>query len=121
MIIKANFELVIFERLKQTIMNTNKAKSNQKSVQHIQLVAGDFTVSEATDVVMSLIDEKINFHKLQRLSLSEGFSGADTNYPDDRIGQLEHEKTVALAFFTEARKTGATIKINGTLEISLST
>jgi len=100
-------------------MKAGKAKMDKKPLQQIQLVDGTFTVSEATDVVMSLINEKINFHKLQRLSLSEGFSGADTNYPDDRIVALEHEKSVALSFLLEARKTGASIKINGTLEISL--
>lgn len=96
------------------------AKSSKETVQKIQLVAGEFTVSEATDVVVSLIDEKLNFHKLQRLSLSEGFSGADTQYPDGRIGALEREKSLAIAFFKEARKTGAKITINGTLEISIS-
>lgn len=96
------------------------AKSSKKTIQKIQLVAGEFTVSEATDVVVSLIDEKLNFHKLQRLSLSEGFSGADTEYPDGRIGELEHEKSLAMAFFKEARKSGAKISINGTLEISIS-
>ncbi len=101
-------------------MKTEGMKVKPNKIQKIQLVDGDFTVSEASDVVMLLIDEKINFHKLQRLSLSEGFSGADTNYPDGRIGELEHEKSIAKAFFTKVRKTGATIKINGTLEISLS-
>ncbi len=88
-------------------------------IRKIQLVDGDFTVSEATDVIMSLINEKINFHKLQRLSLSEGFSGANTKYPDGRIGVLEHEKSEAKVFLDEVRKTGGTIKINGTLEISI--
>jgi len=94
--------------------------ANTEITQKIQLVEGDFTVSEASDVVESLIDEKLNFHKLQRLSLSEGHSGANTDYPDGRIGELEREKKIAQAFFAEARKIGATVKINGTLEISLS-
>jgi len=89
-------------------------------MQKIQLVEGDFTVSEATDVIVSLINEKLNFHKLQRLSLSEGHSDADTKYPDGRIGELEREKDTAQAFLAEARKSGARIKINGTLEISIS-
>lgn len=102
-------------------MKVANTENNQTTTQKIQLVEGDFTVSEASDVVESLIDEKLNFHKLQRLSISEGSSGADTDYPDGRIGELEREKAIAQAFFAEARKTGATIKINGTLEISIST
>ncbi|MFD0798973.1 hypothetical protein ACFQZJ_15985 [Maribacter chungangensis] len=100
-------------------MKVANAKTEQTTTQKIQLVEGEFTISEANDVVTSLIDEKLNFHKLQRLSLSEGSSFADTRYPDGRIGELEREKATARAFFAEARKTGATIKINGTLEISL--
>ncbi|NHF58699.1 hypothetical protein FK220_005070 [Flavobacteriaceae bacterium TP-CH-4] len=87
--------------------------------QKIQLVDGTFTISEANDVVTALINEKINFHKLQRLSLCEGLATADTLYPDGRIAELEQEKKIAKAFFKEVRNTGATIKINGTLEISV--
>jgi len=37
-----------------------------KTTQKINLVDGNFTVSEASDVVLTLLNEKINFHKLQR-------------------------------------------------------
>ena len=40
-------------------------------IQKVQLVEGKFTPSEAADVVSSLISEKINFHKIQRLSSLE--------------------------------------------------
>jgi hypothetical protein len=101
-------------------MKVANVNINKTTRQKIQLVEGDFTVSEATDIIVSLIDEKLNFHKLQRLSLSEGYSGADTKYPDGRIGELEREKATARAFFAEVRKSGAKITINGTLEISIS-
>lgn len=87
--------------------------------QKIQLVDGEFTVSEASDVVLSLLNEKINFHKLQRLSMCEGSVDANTKYPDGRIAELEREKSVARNFFAKAREEGNTIVINGTLEISV--
>lgn len=90
------------------------------TTQKIQLVDGVFTVSEASDVVISLLNEKINFHKLQRLSLSEGSITANTKYPDERITELEHEKSVAKEFFEEARAKGITIKIDGILNISIN-
>lgn len=101
-------------------MKTESIVTTQKTTQKIQLVNGDFTVSEASDITMSLINEKINFHKLQRLSLSEGFSGADTNYPDGRINELEHEKTIAKDFLSQARAQGLTLKIDGILTISVN-
>jgi hypothetical protein len=90
------------------------------TTQKIQLVDGVFTVSEASDVVLSLLNEKINFHKLQRLSLCEGLETANTKFPDERITELEHEKSVAKEFFAEARAKGITIKIDGILKISIN-
>lgn len=90
------------------------------TIQKIQLVDGEFTVSEASDVVLSLLNEKINFHKLQRLSWCEGSQTADTKFPDGRIAELEHEKSVAKEFFADARAKGKTIKIDGILNISLN-
>ena len=90
-----------------------------KTKQNIQLVDGEFTPSEASDVIMSLIDQKINFHKLQRLALCEGFYGADTEYPDGRIGELEEERDIAKDFISQVRYQGKKLKINGVLEITL--
>lgn len=90
------------------------------TTQKIQLVDGLFTVSEASDVVLALLNEKINFHKLQRLSLCEGHQHANTKFPDERITELEHEKSVAKEFFAQARAKGNTIKIDGILKISIN-
>ncbi|PIB30849.1 hypothetical protein BFP77_03480 [Maribacter sp. 4U21] len=91
-----------------------------KTMQKINLVDGNFTVSEASDVVLALLNEKINFHKLQRLSLCEGYSEANTKYPDERITELEHEKSIAKDFFAQARAEGLTLKIDGVLKISVN-
>jgi hypothetical protein len=91
-----------------------------RTKQKIQLIDGQFTVSEANDVIQSLINEKINFHKLQRLTMCEGFSGANTKFPDSRITELENDKLAAKQFFKQAKSEGVTIKINGVLEISIN-
>ena len=100
-------------------MGNHKAASIMKTKQNIQLVDGEFTPSEASDVIISLIDQKINFHKLQRLALCEGYYGADTEYPDSRIGELQAEKEIAREFISEVRYQGKKLKINGVLEITL--
>lgn len=92
--------------------------SRNKKNQTITLVHREFTVSNTTDSVMSLIVEKLNFHELQRLSLSEGFLGSDTAYSDAKTG--ERERFIAKDCFKEARKSGAKTSINGTLEISIN-
>jgi len=87
-------------------------------IQKVQLVEGKFTPSEASDIISSLITEKINFHKLQRLGRSEGNINADCVYPDNRVKELEDEKMIAKEFIKMARREGYNLKINGTLEIS---
>lgn len=90
-------------------------KTNQK----IQLVDGSFTASEAADVILALLDEKINFHKLQRISWCEGSSDANTQYPDGRIKELENEKKITKEFIANVRNENKRLRISGVLEISL--
>jgi len=87
-------------------------------IQKVQLVEGKFSPSEASDIISSLIAEKINFHKLQRLGRSEGNINADCEYPNNRIEELEEERMIAKEFIKIARLEGKTLRINGTLEIS---
>lgn len=102
----------------ETAVKNSIKKTEAK--QKIQLVDGLFTVSEANDIVQSLINEKVNFHKLQRLTMCEGFSGANTKFPDGRIATLEHDKSVAKKFFKQLNSKDVTIKINGVLEIYIN-
>ena len=94
-------------------------ESQIKTSQKIQLVDGTFTPSETADVVLALLNEKINFHKLQRISWCEGSADADTKYPDSRIAELEKEKVVTKEFVTQVRHMGKKLRINGILEISV--
>ena len=87
-------------------------------IQKVQLVEGTFTPSEASDIISALIGEKINFHKLQRLSLTEGSDTANCTYPNNRIEELLKEKKIAKEFLALARNEKINVRINGTLEIS---
>lgn len=88
--------------------------------QKIQLVKGEFTPSEAYDIIMALIDEKINFHKLQRLQFWEGNHLGKTDQLDDRIKELSEEKQKTQEFLARTRKSGKNYVINGVLEIVLA-
>lgn len=83
----------------------------------IQLVDGTFTPTEASDVINALIDEKINFHKIQRLKIYEGNHQGKTNLLDNRIEELEQEKLTARNIIQQARTQGRNITINGVLDI----
>ena len=87
--------------------------------QKINLVEGSFSASEVLDVISSLIDEKINFHKLQRLSWCEGDSGANTAFPDGRIAELQNEKLIARAFINSLREEGKRFRMEGVVRITM--
>ncbi|RNC86337.1 MAG: hypothetical protein ED556_08565 [Winogradskyella sp.] len=85
--------------------------------QEVNLVEGQFTCSEASFIINELLNEKINFHKLQRLRLCEGDENSDTRYANNRIAELENEKLIAKKYIDIARKEGYDVFIDGVLEI----
>lgn len=91
------------------------AKVDQK----VQLVDGVFTPSEAMDVIGSLIDQKINFHKFQRLKSCEGDHSVDNSAVNSKIRSLEHERNMAKMHIAKARKAGTNVRIDGILSLSL--
>lgn len=93
--------------------------SNKEVLTKVQLVDSTFSPSEAADVVSSLIREKINFHKLHRLSLCEGNINSDTGYDDSRVVELTAERKAFKEICNEAKLMGKKIKINGILEIEI--
>ena len=101
-------------------MKTQELVIEETTKQKIQLVKGEFTPSESLDVVRSLIDEKINFHKIQRLQLWEGSHRGNTDQLDGRIQELEKEKQIAKEFIAGMRAQGKNLSINGVLEIKIA-
>ena len=100
-------------------METNGLTKPEKIKQKFQLVKGNFTPSEASDVMMSLIDEKINFHQKQRLQNWEQNHKSNSDEIDDRIDQLEKEKQAVKEFIAGARSLKSNLNINGILEITI--
>lgn len=100
-------------------MESKTLEPKQTAKKKIQIVNGHFTPSEASDIISGLIDEKINFHKIQRLQMWEGNHVCKTEPLDDRITQLTEEKRIAKEFISEMRASGKKLKIDGILEISI--
>lgn len=100
-------------------MKTQEIAKASKATQSVQLVKGEFTPSEALEVVKSLINEKINFHKIQRLQIWEENHDSQTTHLDNRIDELRQEKELVTTFITNLKDRAKTIKINGVLEISV--
>ncbi|WP_439151154.1 hypothetical protein [Winogradskyella sp.] len=100
-------------------MSNTKTKTDVKEAkQAVQLVEGLFKPSEASHIVNVLLEQKINFHKVQKLRLCEGNENSDTTYENSRIEELLKEKQIAKDYISIARKEGYNVVINGTLDIS---
>ncbi|MGB5238812.1 MAG: hypothetical protein WBN59_14380 [Flavobacteriaceae bacterium] len=99
-------------------METQKTSTAVNMDQKIRLVDGEFTPSEACDIVNALLDQKINFHKIQRLSMWEGDINANASFPNSRIEELEAEKIRFKEYMKTAREDGSLVKIKGNLDIS---
>lgn len=100
-------------------METKKITQLEKETQKIQLVKGVFTPSEASNVIINLINEKINFHKLQRFQIWENNHNSKTDHIDQRIKQLEKEKEIATDFINHCEDSGLHLKVNGILELTV--
>ncbi len=87
-------------------------------IQKIQLIEGQFTPSEASDLVSALVKEKINFHKIQRLSQNLHDECCDTKDSEERIKELTQERKIARNFISEAKVDGRNVRINCVLEIT---
>jgi hypothetical protein len=101
-------------------METQELVRSKETQQSIQLVKGEFTPMEASHVILALLDQKINFHKIERLQLWEENHGFKTEQLDGRIKELQNEKKVAKEFIDSYKSLGQNLKINGTLEITLA-
>ena len=104
---------------KTATMGTNELTKTDTIMQKIQLVKGEFTPFEASNIIMSLLDEKINFHQRQKIQKWEENHESNSDELNDRITQLEKEKQATKAFISIAIEGKAKLKINGTLEITI--
>ncbi|MBG6109311.1 hypothetical protein IWX84_000166 [Flavobacterium sp. CG_9.10] len=119
-----NIKYNICTRIKSLITNTatmgtNELTKTDKIMQKIQLVKGEFTPFEASNIIMSLIDQKINFHQRQKIQKWEENHESNSDELNDRITQLENEKQAAKEFISNAINGKTKLKINGTLEITI--
>jgi CTP:phosphocholine cytidylyltransferase-like protein len=84
-------------------MDTNGLTKSEKT-NKISIGKGDFTPSEASDVIMSLIDEKLIFIKTKAQNWEQNHK-SNSDEIDERINQLEKKAVSKILLLTlEIRK-----------------
>lgn len=87
--------------------------------QEIKLIDGSFSASNASDIINAVLDVKINFHKLQRLSRKEGNTNDVCEFDNERIIELIDAKQDAKAYFNNARLKGKKLKLESIITIQI--
>lgn len=86
-------------------------------MQKIQLVQGKFSPAEALEILETLISERINFHKIQKLRMWESDHSCNTTYLDKIIAELANDKDMTKNLIDEAVRKGYKVEISGKLEV----
>lgn len=84
-----------------------------------QLISGVFSPEKANEILMTLIQNKINFHQRNDLSRRERFGEADVAGAK-RVIELTQTKNDLAALIGEAGFAGQSLKINCIIEVTMS-
>jgi hypothetical protein len=100
-------------------MNNSTLDTPKTKQQTLKLIEGTFTKGEALNIINNVVDVKINFHKIQRLSKTEGNINDECVYDNSRITELMADKKETKAFLRALESKGQNIKISSTVTITL--
>lgn len=116
------------EKKKSAPKKTTKVKTSSanatgttylRGTETIQLIDGDFTPQDANDLLLELVNHKINFHQLRSFSLEERF-GTAGEHTLSRLVQLRKDRERLQAIFDFAAKKGYTLNVQSKIEISVA-
>jgi len=92
--------------------------AGETDARNYRLISGVFSPDEANEILMTLIDDKISFHRRNNWSRSERF-GESGAAGARRIDELRETKTELATLLQEAGSAGRQLAINCTIEITL--
>lgn len=84
-----------------------------------KLIDGHFSPEEAKNILMSLFNNKIDYHQLESFS-NQIRLGNDISFSQNRIKDLFQSVEGIKEIVEEAAKNGKNLKIDGTIHISFS-
>jgi hypothetical protein len=89
------------------------------TTKNITLVKGSFTVEEAKDILLTLLNNKINFHQMKNFSLVERF-GMPEFGSQKRIDELKLNREELTDFFKSAEAKNLTFSIDSVIQIRMN-
>lgn len=89
-----------------------------EQVQTFRLIEGSFTPGEAREVLLALLNSKINFNHMAAFGLEERNDG-DAGHHRKRVAELKAVRTQVSHLLEEARKGGFRVELQGEFSIQL--
>ena len=96
------------------ILNSTEKKGFNREA---QILNGEYTASEARDVISKIIDDQINFCKTQFMSHYEGNHEVGTDYYEKKIADLNYKKQEFKESLSRAKKEGLKISLEGSIKL----
>ena len=96
-----------------------QALTTKTKVSSLKLIEGVFSPSSTSDLLKSFITEKINYHKVNRLMLTEADHNDETPYDNSRIIELKEDLLKLEEAIKFARENNKKFKLNSTINIEL--
>jgi hypothetical protein len=87
--------------------------------QNIQLVNEKETPVEALEIIDTLVEDRIRFHKIQMLRKWERNHRFDAVPHDQKIVELRAQRTSTKAFIAQAEREGYDVEITTNIEVRL--
>lgn len=88
------------------------------TTQRHQLIDGNFTPADASQILLALVKSKIDFHNLEKLSNEERF-GRDVAHSERRLIALRQLRETLRTVCQSAANAGQRMEVNAWIEISL--
>ena len=106
----------------KTRSNYSEFKDDSQSLKdhkELELIKGEFSAEDARDILLQLFTDKINYHQARNLSSLERF-GKLNDISVRRLPELKFQIQKINDLFQNADLSGATIKIQATVNIEIT-
>lgn len=89
-----------------------------KKTQTIELLKGTFSPLDAQEILLQLLDSKINFHNLKNWSSRERLGKPDA-FSEQRLNDLKESRKKVQMLVSESIKEEKNITLNSSIEINI--
>jgi len=86
------------------------------TTENVTLINGVFTPQEAREVLLTLLNHKINFHRLRNFSSEERFGKKD-EASTKRLKELDESRKQVLSLLADAESAGYKLEIESMINI----